>query len=100
MGRHLNELLIRVAEEQPSLVGPGRRRRIEERDGLIKPARRPTGTLDVNPLLDPLARIKRPLRALNGPIPGSSHVEFKSWEIIEIRHKFHATQKHFARMFG
>jgi len=56
--------------------------------------------LDVNPLLDPLAKIKRPLRALNGPNPGTSHVEFESWQIVEIRFKFHATQRHFARMFG
>ncbi len=62
--------------------------------------RRPSGTLDDNPLTDPLFEIKRPLRALNGPTPGASHVEFEPIDILDLRKKYHATQRHFAAMFG
>jgi hypothetical protein len=72
----------------------------EQPEGLIRPARRPSSRIENNPLRDPLAHIKRPLRALNGPTPGQSHVEFGPLDVVEIRHKLHATQSQFARMFG
>jgi putative transcriptional regulator len=102
MGRHLDELLKRMEEDPPSL----RHRRSTpkwiraEDEGLAKPPRRPVNNATDNPLPDPLARIKRPLRALNGPSPGQAHVEFTPVEIIEIRHTFHATQRQFASMFS
>lgn len=67
---------------------------------MATPRRRPAGTLDANPLTDPLYRIKRPLCALNGPTPGQAHVEFPPLAVVHIRHKFHATQRQFAAMFG
>jgi putative transcriptional regulator len=53
-----------------------------------------------NPLADPLAHIKRPLRALNGPEPGKSYVEFEIPDVLELRKKYHASQVQFARMMG
>ena len=100
VGRHLDKLLAEAAAEGPVSRRRRRHRPYEEPEGLVRPPSRPAGTLDANPLLDPLARIKRPLRAMNGPAPGSSQVEFAPWEIVEIRYKFHATQRHFAQMFG
>jgi putative transcriptional regulator len=100
MGRHLDKLLEEAAAEGPASRRRRQQRSFEEPEGLVRPAQRPAGTLDVNPLRDPLARIKRPLRAMNGPAAGTPHVEFEASQIVEIRYKFHATQRHFARMFG
>jgi DNA-binding transcriptional regulator YiaG len=98
VGRHLDELLRRMAEE------PARPRRKgephEEPEGLFKPPRRPSSRAAVNPLADPLAHIKRPLRPLNGPEPREAQLEFAPIDVLEIRYKFHATQRQFARMFG
>jgi putative transcriptional regulator len=53
-----------------------------------------------NPLVDPLACIKRPLRSLNGPAPGYPILEFEPIDVREIRAQFHATQQMFAQMLG
>ena len=53
-----------------------------------------------NPLADPLAEIKRPLRALNGRSRGYRVLEFGPIEVREIRRQFHATQRVFATMLG
>jgi putative transcriptional regulator len=53
-----------------------------------------------NPLEDPIAGIKRPLRSLNGPAPGYPILEFESIDVREIRAQFHATQRAFATMLG
>jgi putative transcriptional regulator len=101
MGRHLDELLKEMSERPVRRTGRRARRfEDEEPEGLVKPPARPIRTLENNPLLDPLERIRRPLRALNGPTPGQAHVEFGPLDVVEIRHTFHATQRHFARMFG
>ena len=69
---------------------------------------------DTNPLHDPLARDDRPPGPLDDPSPphhrtsparqrGAARrrlVEFTPVEIVELRYTFHATQRHFARMFG
>ena len=99
MGRDPNEL----PRGESAQVSEGPRRKAgldEDPEGLFKPPSRPTGALENSPLPDPLAGIKRPLRALNGPTPGRPHVEFTPLEIVQIRYKFHATQGQFARMFG
>jgi putative transcriptional regulator len=57
--------------------------------------RRPT-----NPLEDPLAGIKRPLRSLNGPAPGHPILEFEAVDVRDIRRLFHASQSQFARLLG
>jgi len=100
VGRHLDALLKEMSERQGRPRRKGRRCEDEEPEGLVRPPARPTGTLERSPFSDPLARIKRPLRALNGPTPGQRHVEFEPFEVVQIRHTFHATQRHFARMFG
>jgi putative transcriptional regulator len=53
-----------------------------------------------NPLADPMACIKRPLRSLNGPAPGYPILEFESIDVRDIRRQFHATQRVFAEMLG
>lgn len=78
-----------MAEEQASPRSTRRRRGIEEPEGLLKPARRPIGSLDTNPLIDSRSRADR-----------SALEEFQDWEIVEIRNKFHVSQRRFAQMFG
>jgi len=60
-----------------------------------------------NPLLDPIAHIKRPMRALNddrrgqGVVRrGQAVIEFSPIDVQHIRMKFVATQKQFARLIG
>ena len=53
-----------------------------------------------NPMADPLVGIKRPLAALDKGRPGPSCVEFAPGDVTEIRYRFHATQRRFARMMG
>ena len=69
---------------------------------------------DTNPLHDPLARDDRPPGPLDDPSPphhrtsparqrGAARrrlVEFTPVEIVELRYTFHATQRHFAPLFG
>ena len=75
--------------------------RYEEPEGFSRPPQqRPKRDHNKNPMRDPLAGIKRPLKALNGPSPGTAHIEFTRDHVIEIRMKFHATQRQFARLFG
>ena len=95
-------MLRRMAESAHEPISRRRRKleHIEEPEGLSRPAARPAGTLDHSPLPDPLRHIKRPLRALNGPAPGRAYVEFTPDQIVEIRYRFHATRRQFARMFG
>jgi putative transcriptional regulator len=77
-----------------------RRERIEPPEGLVRPPRRPKAKNHENPFKNPLAHIKQPLRAVNPRGRGRGYVEFLPLEVTEIRHKFHATQEQFARMFG
>jgi DNA-binding transcriptional regulator YiaG len=78
-----------MAEDQ-KLPRPTRQRRaIEEPEGVFKPARRPVSQFDGNPLIDSRSRMER-----------SGGLEFEAWQIVEIREKFHATQRRFAQMFG
>jgi putative transcriptional regulator len=85
---------------------PRRRRRPkpyqadEEPEGLVKPRYRPSGTLEDNPLPDPLAKLSLPSGERNGPTAARADVEFTPVDIVELRYKFHATQRHFAKMFG
>jgi putative transcriptional regulator len=51
-----------------------------------------------NPLIDPLAAVKRPLRSGDGP--GDGRVEFTPTDVQHIRAAFLATQRQFARMIG
>ena len=74
---------------------------------LARPPRRPVSRLDINPLTDPLAGVSRPRRSRNGPTTGTTPaeakpapVEFPPEAIVELRYKFHATQRRFAQMFG
>ncbi len=53
-----------------------------------------------NPLADPLAGIKRPLRSLNGPAPGQTILEFEPIDVLDIRRRFHTSQRAFAAMLG
>ena len=53
-----------------------------------------------NPLADPLAGIKQPIRAVGGPHPGKRHVEFEGIDVLEIRQGFYMTQRQFARLLG
>jgi putative transcriptional regulator len=81
MGRHLDEMLRRMAEEsqQPRRRGePEWKHELPE--GLVKPPRRPVSRPDGNPLHDTLA--------------------FTAVDVVLLRHRFHATQRQFARMFG
>jgi len=78
-----------MAEEQASPRTTRQRRNVEEREGLLKPAQRPIAPAADNPLIDSRNRADRFAR-----------VEFQAWEIVEIRYKFHATQRRFAQMFG
>ena len=64
------------------------------------PLRRRDEQRKLNPLEDPLAGIKRPLRSLNGPAPGHPILEFEPIDVREIRWQFHASQSHFSRMLG
>ena len=73
---------------------------------LLRGGRR-RGRAPVNPLRDPIAHIKRSLRALNedrrgqGVVRrGQSVVEFSGIDVRMIRAKFTATQKEFARLIG
>ena len=74
---------------------------------LERPAARPVSRLDINPLTDPLSRTARRRGAVAAPdgSPGPveiapPRVEFTPDAIVEIRYKFHATQRRFAAMFG
>ena len=65
------------------------------------------GSPPLNPLQDPIAHIKRPLRALNedrrgqGVVRrGQAVVEFSPDDVRMIRAGFAATQKQFARLIG
>jgi len=60
-----------------------------------------------NPLEDPIAHIKRPLKALNEDTrgqgvcrQGQAVVEFTAIDVQHIRAKFLATQEQFAQMIG
>jgi putative transcriptional regulator len=53
-----------------------------------------------NPLEDPFAFVKRPLRSLNWIAPGSRILEFEPIDVREIRANFHASQAEFARIIG
>jgi DNA-binding transcriptional regulator YdaS (Cro superfamily) len=79
------------------------RERLKRRGRLVAPP--------PNPLRDPIAHIKRPLRALNrGRVraaggeaevrPGQSVLEFTPADVVRIRTKFLATQKEFAGLIG
>ena len=78
------------------------RERLKRRGRLVAPP--------PNPLQDPIAHIKRPLRALNGGRvgaafenevrPGQAVIEFRPADVVRIRRKFLATQKDFARLIG
>jgi putative transcriptional regulator len=103
MKRHLDELIERMIEDPPR----PRRRRARPDDGQTgrppapPPARRPTGTLEGNPLIDPCAPMPgvedAPDRCSRSRTPV---VEFTPEDIIRIRHRLHATQRQFAKMFG
>jgi putative transcriptional regulator len=82
---------------------------------LERPPARPVSRLDINPLTDPLARPARRRGAVAsatdrrpGPVEITPprveftppRVEFTPDAIVEIRYKFHATQRRFAAMFG
>ncbi|HXT69624.1 MAG TPA: helix-turn-helix domain-containing protein [Vicinamibacterales bacterium] len=61
----------------------------------------------VNPLEDPIAHIKRPLKPLyrdqrgQGVVrPGQPVIEFSQYDVQQIRLKFLATQNQFARIIG
>jgi putative transcriptional regulator len=98
MKRPFDDLLQQLGYRLPRRR---RKRSLDEQpEGLVRPPMRPTSHVEKNPLADPLAGIKRPLRAPNGQTRGRSPVEFDPVAIIEIRYKFHATQRQFARMFG
>jgi putative transcriptional regulator len=58
--------------------------------------RRPKG----NPLADPFAEVKRPLRSLNWVAPGAAILEFEPIDVREIRAMYHASQAQFARIIG
>jgi putative transcriptional regulator len=51
-----------------------------------------------NPLADPVAHVKQPLRS--GKTPGRRVIEFDPLSVTRIRSKFGATQKEFARLIG
>ena len=96
MGRYLDERLLELWD---SSVGPAPEGD-DELDELFRRPQPPDRRPERSPFLDPLAEIKRPLRALNGPAPGCVVAEFVPHEIVEIRKKFRASQRQFARMFG
>ena len=100
MSLNEKEWLRKATQCPPRRKHRSKTRYDDEEPGVPRPSRRPAGTLDDNPLTDPLSLIKRPLRALNGPTPGRTHVEFEPMDIVVLRQKFHATQRHFADMFG
>lgn len=91
MGRTRRQLAFKIA-------APPKRPR--SRPVIPDPFRRRDRARLPNPLADPLARIKRPLRSLNGPAPGHPIMEFDSLDVREIRWQFHASQSQFARMLG
>ena len=97
-----NELLRKLADGAPEPHRHRKRRKLidEEPEGLYPPPRRPRYSGSPSPFEDPLRHIKRPLQAGNGPDRGGAHVEFSQVHIVEIRYKFHATQRQFARMLG
>lgn len=78
-----------MAEEQSGPRPTRHRRAAEEPEGLVRPPRRPVGQPFQNPLIDSRPRGER-----------FTGVEFEHWQIVEIRHKLHATQSRFAQMFG
>ena len=74
---------------------------------LERPPARPVSRLDINALTDPLAPATRRRRAVSTPERGpgpvevaAPRVEFTPDAIVQIRYKFHATQRRFASMFG
>jgi putative transcriptional regulator len=98
----LQGLLKRMADGAPEPHRHRKRRKLidEEPEGLYPPPRRPTYSGSPSPLEDPLRHIKRPLQSRTGPDRGGAYVEFSQVHIVEIRYKFHATQRQFARMLG
>ncbi|HEX5069627.1 MAG TPA: helix-turn-helix domain-containing protein [Vicinamibacterales bacterium] len=90
---------IRVQRARPK----GRKRRLPENPRSKQTLERTLARLKPppkNPLEDPLAGIKRPLKALNGPVPGRRHTEFEAIDVLEIRQGFYMTQRQFARLMG
>jgi len=67
---------------------------------LFPPPRRPRYSGSPSPFEDPLRHIKRPLEAKDGPYRGGAYLEFTQVHVVELRYKFHATQRQFARMLG
>ena len=92
MGRSIDDLLMPIPPDPSKPRRRGRRRKPgskdDEPEGLVRPPLRPLSADENNPLHDPLARDDR--------LP----LEFTPVEIVELRYMFHATQRHFARMFG
>jgi len=90
---------IRVQRAKPK----GRKRPLLENPRSVKTLERALAKRKPppkNPLADPLAGIKRPLKALNGPTPGQCHTEFAPIDVLEIRQGFYMTQRQFARLMG
>jgi putative transcriptional regulator len=85
-----------TSAHSPHVSRPPRRPRFPDP---FKPAARRKGP-PPNPLADPLAAIKRPLRALNDPKGPRKHLEFAPCDVKDIRRKFHSTQRRFAGMIG
>ena len=98
----LQGLLKKMADGAPEPHRHRKRRRLidEEPEGLFPPPRRPRYSGSPSPFEDPLRHIKRPLLAGTGPDRGGAHVEFSQVHIVQIRYKFHVTQRQFARMLG
>ena len=67
---------------------------------MARKARRAFSRLDLNPMLDPRASSSRRGGARDHRETNPAAAEFTPTDIIEIRLKFHASQRRFAETFG
>ena len=106
MGRHLDALFEEESRRPPRRHSrrrrPKRKRAKTREEEILASLERKLKGPPPNPLADPAAGMNGPrmIQTPDGPAPAPRGIEFAPDDVTDIRLRFHATQRRFAKMMG